>query len=151
MVSRSYAWIDETIEHSEEDRIRAVTLAKKWSELKSLEEERYFNRQSDMENGYDYDRYEDCECEFCLKNNHVCNKDDSNGLCALCASTTELTECESERKDRERRDEKRVEQELEIELIEDKLERIGARMMRPYEHWNEDERYVEYMENRSDY
>lgn len=33
-----------------------------------------------------------------------------------------------------------------VEAIEDALESNGARMMRPYEHWNEDERYMQYME-----
>src|ERR1044071_8530821 len=36
---------------------------------------------------------------------------------------------------------RQAERDLEIELIEDKLAAIGARIMRPYEHWNEDERY----------
>lgn len=39
-----------------------------------------------------------------------------------------------------------AERQLEIELIEDKLAAIGARMMRPYEHWNEDERLMEWLE-----
>lgn len=30
--------------------------------------------------------------------------------------------------------------------IENQLAALGARMMRPYEHWNEDERYMQYME-----
>lgn len=40
---------------------------------------------------------------------------------------------------------------LEMELIEEQLHSLGARLMRPYEHWNEDERYMEYMENRYEY
>ena len=35
-----------------------------------------------------------------------------------------------------------------MDVIEELLGELGARMMRPYEHWNEDERYMEYMENR---
>ena len=35
-------------------------------------------------------------------------------------------------------------------VIEELLSELGARMMRPYEHWNEDERYMEYMETRYD-
>jgi hypothetical protein len=31
--------------------------------------------------------------------------------------------------------------------IESLLAQHGARMMRPYEHWNEDERYMQYMES----
>ncbi len=37
-----------------------------------------------------------------------------------------------------------------IEVIEELLSDLGTRMMRPYEHWNEDERYMEYMETRYD-
>lgn len=33
-----------------------------------------------------------------------------------------------------------------IEFIEAQLHEAGARVMRPYEHWNEDERYMEYAE-----
>jgi len=39
---------------------------------------------------------------------------------------------------------------LRRDVIEELLADLGARMMRPYEHWNEDERYMEYMENRYD-
>lgn len=34
----------------------------------------------------------------------------------------------------------------ELEAIEELLAARGARMMRPYEHWNEDERYMEWSE-----
>lgn len=37
-----------------------------------------------------------------------------------------------------------------MDVIEELLGELGARMMRPYEHWNEDERYMEYMETRYD-
>lgn len=47
--------------------------------------------------------------------------------------------------------EAQAERDLEVELVEDKLAAIGARMMRPYEHWNEDERYMQYMETRNEY
>jgi hypothetical protein len=45
-------------------------------------------------------------------------------------------------------DKKANEPVLRMEVIEELLADLGARMMRPYEHWNEDERYMEYMENR---
>ena len=38
-----------------------------------------------------------------------------------------------------------------LDAVEELLGDLGARMMRPYEHWGEQERYVEYMENRYDY
>jgi hypothetical protein len=40
--------------------------------------------------------------------------------------------------------------ELEMNEIETLLAHYGVRMMRPYEHWNEDERYMEYMERDRD-
>jgi hypothetical protein len=38
----------------------------------------------------------------------------------------------------------------ELSAIEEALGELGARMMRPYEHWNEDEKYMEYMERDRD-
>lgn len=38
-----------------------------------------------------------------------------------------------------------------IDSIIIRMEKLGVRQMRPYEHWNEDEDYMEYMENRYDY
>lgn len=49
---------------------------------------------------------------------------------------------EWKQKDRARQEQQRVR----LDIIEEMLARHGARMMRPYEHWNEDERYMEYME-----
>lgn len=37
------------------------------------------------------------------------------------------------------------------DVIEELLSDLGARMMRPYEHWNEDEAYMQYAESRYDY
>lgn len=41
---------------------------------------------------------------------------------------------------------KRRRHDAEVDAIETMLAENGARMMRPYEHWNEDERYMQYME-----
>lgn len=37
-------------------------------------------------------------------------------------------------------------QRAQMEFCEQQLYELGARMMRAYEHWNEDEKYMEYME-----
>lgn len=158
-MSRGYTWIDDSIEHSDQDEARAAALAKKWSQLHDAEEQRQFRRQAEWEEGRSYEP--DLEpCETCGGDRllGVDGKRTRHGDLILqdwqfgvrCPSLT----CEDgidvsprvewEREERERKAERR----LEIELIEDKLERLGARMMRPYEHWNEDERYMEYMENR---
>jgi hypothetical protein len=148
MISRSYAWLDENIDHSDEDHARATALAAKWSHLQTVEEDRSFRRMADIESGYDYDPYEDCECDWCLKANHRCNGDvTEDGACEYCDIKTDLTECESRAKDRRAKAVAAAERDLEIELVEDKLTAMGARMMRPYEHWHEDERYMQYMES----
>ena len=123
MVNRDYTWINEDIEHSEGDCVRAAVLAKKWSQLESEEESRRFRRMSDDEN---YGLYPCEECEACLVGDE--------GQCEYILNARRLEL------------EKQAERELEIELVEDKLDKLVARMMRPYEHWNEDERYMEYME-----
>ena len=38
----------------------------------------------------------------------------------------------------------------ELDEIANRLRSYGARMMRPYEHWNEEEKYMEYMERDRD-
>lgn len=130
MISRGFTWIDEDVEHSDSDTARATALAKKWSSLQSAEEDRGFRRQADYEDGgRELDVCEDCD---------ACNAGD-------------YSQCEQVKEMARKQAVLRAERDLEIELVEDKLERIGARMMRPYEHWNEDERYMEYMENRPEY
>jgi regulator of protease activity HflC (stomatin/prohibitin superfamily) len=61
----------------------------------------------------------------------------------------EMSEEEYEEAQR-RRKKMEEEEELELEALEAELARHGARMMRPYEHWNEEEKYMEYMETRYD-
>jgi hypothetical protein len=60
------------------------------------------------------------------------------------------TDEEAEDWERERRKRSDLQQ-LRVEGIEAQLAHFGARMMRPYEHWNEDERYMEYAERDRDY
>jgi Leu/Phe-tRNA-protein transferase len=40
--------------------------------------------------------------------------------------------------------------EAELNALYRRLEELGGRMMRPYEHWNEDEAYMAYMERDRD-
>ena len=56
---------------------------------------------------------------------------------------------EDEFYEQQKKKEEKIYQEKEVvmELLSD----MGVRMMRPYEHWNEDEKYMEYMENRYSY
>lgn len=126
---RGFTWDDDSAEHSEYDYARAKALAKRWSELHHQEEQRGFRRMADYEDGgRDLDVCEDCAA--CLAGDYC-----------QCERVLEIAKRERE---------KQADRDLEIELVEDKLAQIGARMMRPYEHWNEDERYMEYMERDRD-
>ena len=40
--------------------------------------------------------------------------------------------------------------EAQMTAIDEQLAEIGCRMMRPYEHWNEDEQLMEYLERNRD-
>lgn len=45
---------------------------------------------------------------------------------------------------------KESEDSLKLSVTEELLGELGARMMRPYEHWNEEEKLMEYLETRYD-
>lgn len=128
MISRNYVWIDERIEHNDLERQRASGLAQRWSALMTKREERQFKRQSDIED-FGYQGPEPCEeCERCIA-----------GEFDQCVQIVEFEK---------KRNDLHVDEETEIEIVERMLDEMGARMMRPYEHWNEDELMMEYMENR---
>ncbi len=152
---RGYAWVDEEVEHSAQDEARASVLASKWSDLHNEEESRQFARQADIEDGRDYGPDPD-ECSTCDGSGYIIGGDTGCGApdcpAQLVALRCPSPSCEdgfdmgSIREQEKRQLELEAERRLEVELVEDKLERIGARMMRPYEHWNEEEALMEYLE-----
>jgi hypothetical protein len=134
---RGYTWLDETVEHSGRDEAMAKALATRWSQLHNEAEQRSFLRTADYKEGrYDYDPYEDCECEVCLVN----VERDGNG------AEIGGPDCLARKADEQAKLDAQAERDLEVEIVEEKLAPLGARMMRPYEHWNEDEHYMEYAE-----
>ena len=126
----NFAWLDDSIEHSDSDSARATAIAKKITCLLNEAEQRSFRAMADSESGYDYDPYEDCECPACL-----------------AANESGCPDCEARLEDARQLDVVQAERDLDLEMLEDKLQAVGARMMRAYEHWNEDERYMQYMES----
>lgn len=123
---RGFTWIDDNVDHSESDEVRAEALAKRWSQLHHEEEQRSFRRQADYEDGHSGPE----ACENCLS----------------CLNGGSYEDCEYIKEMLKKQAAIEADRNLEIELVEDKLAAIGARMMRPYEHWNEDERYMEWSE-----
>ena len=153
MNQRGFAWLDQSSEHSEEDRIRAESLARRWSALHDQAEQEYFQRIFDTDEG----RCPEWEPELCEACGGACFLGISRGKfddypdwavgikcpnphCEDGYDTFPLREAERLRHLRQN------DRRLELEIIERILAEVGARMMRPYEHWNEDERLMEWME-----
>lgn len=132
---------DERIDAEMERRTPAIeALVARWNEIAIGREEKSFRRMSeDDDPGYDpgpsayelayeeYDGQEELDSPEWRKAAHVHAR-----AVAQAAELKEQTMRELEQE--------------EVAAIESKLADLGVRIMRPYEHWNEDERYVEYME-----
>jgi hypothetical protein len=123
-ISRGWTLVNDTgeVEEGEREKLDAECdeLARRWSALQSEIENEGFDRQARYEDGADsFDPYED-EDEATAK--------------TLRAG------------DDMRRELKSRARQTELETIEAMLAERGGRMMRPYEHWNEDERYMAWAE-----
>lgn len=107
-----------------------------WSQLTHEAEQRQWARERDLDEGYRYNG-EDAPMR----------RDYDRGPEGDAEYEAELAQWVAEfaafNKARHAKDEMARSQ---MEFIETQLHEAGARVMRPYEHWNEDERYMEYME-----
>jgi hypothetical protein len=139
----SFIWLDKSVKHSDHDTARATAIACKITQIQDAQERSL----AAIEDGYGYDPYEDCDCKFCVSQNHHCDGLGTDGCCSLCEHPTTLTECSQQAEDARQEALAQSERDLEIELLHGKLQLLGARMMRPYEHWGEAERYMKYMES----
>jgi len=155
MNERDYTWLDDR-EHTDEDDARASALARRWSVLHDDAEQRYFSRLSDIENGR-CNEYEPDYCEVCGGECFLGVEGRWGGCDAACPLNLVGISCPNPtcedgyevgpvREAEQRQAAARADRELEREIIEEKLARLGARMMRPYEHWNEDEQYMQDIE-----
>jgi hypothetical protein len=112
---------------------RATALMNEWSELRHDIEQEGFRRAR----YYDGDEYDEgydprnCECD-------EGRDSDPDELCVHDRKSLERVE-ESERV-------RVAGRQLRLDLIEAELDGLGARPMRTYEHWAEDEAYMRYME-----
>ena len=151
----THTWLEEH-EHAESEEARASALAKRWTQLTQQAEQRQFREQADREEGCGYDPLCD-PCGICgghtvlgVLDTHgepgPPRHDWQVGIDCPGLNCEDGWDMSPVREYEQQRTANRAEHDLDLELIEDKLQRLGARMMRPYEHWNEDESYVEYME-----
>lgn len=104
-----------------------------WRSQEDLDEENYFHQENLGEEIYEA--------------KHLALKKNPN------LSKEELDEIESRTRDSyyEKVNERDSQIFLKQAAVEELLEELGARMMQPYEHWNEEAAYMEYMENRYSY
>lgn len=117
----SWTWINESEEITEEEIEQRTplldALAKRITDMREQAERRQWARQARMEDGDDGPEYD--------------SPDEAEA--AMVAET------------RRRNVESAIETATEDAILAE-MQKLGARLMRPYEHWNEDERYMEYME-----
>ena len=115
-------------------------LASEWNDAHKRMEDRQFRCQDDIDDENDFyhermmDHADDAEAAALNKG---ASEEEAKAAREACI--------EQEEKDRRKQE---SELGVRLDVIEELLGELGARMMRPYEHWNEDERYMEYMENR---
>jgi hypothetical protein len=124
MSVRGWAVLDESKELSQAQMDRCTVLMQEWSKIKHDAEQDDFTAAWRAERG---EFPEPCDnCDQCEANNPE--------ACEFLAGIDEANRL------------RQAGQILRMELIEAELESLGARPMRPYEHHNEDERYMQYME-----
>lgn len=124
-----WTWIDDNSEVSDEqmDTLTPTldALANEWTAITREIEQEGWNRQARYEDG---DYGPECDDEDCW----------SKQPCSYCQDIAKA------KRNRE------AVREVKLEVIEGMLEKYGARIMRPYEHWNEDEQYMAYQERDRD-
>lgn len=160
--TRGWTWIDDNAERSEEE-IDALeptlnALAAEWSDIHNEIEREGFLAQARYED--EGGGPEDPECPHCNRGFIGFDTRISRFYCYCChhwepqrLTFLKCPSCNGEGVDRQaiaERDkaerQRHANREVRQDIIEGMLERHGARMCRPYEHWNEDERLMEYME-----
>lgn len=139
-MARGWTPIDEDPRWQDEayfDSVKATLdgLAQWWSQLHDADEQDGWARQRQIEDGDDYG------IEFPRRSWYAPGPEgDAEYKTDEAACEAELKSYEDTRK---AKNAMRDEQAL---YIEHRIEELGARMMRPYEHWNEDEAFMAYSE-----
>lgn len=138
MITRSWTPIDsdprwEQDGYYEDVAARLDGLMKWWSQLATEAENAQFAREWD-DNRYDPGEDAPRAAWYDLREN------DPEFIRDLAEFEAHIAECDVNRRAAEEM--KRAQ----VEFIEAQVYEAGARIMRPYEHWNEDERYMEYAE-----
>lgn len=176
--ARNWTWIDEREESDEAEdvhtearralKVKAIeALLSRWNMLEAQRERRAFDEQA-QEYFAEYhgerseERQWDARALACREAGKASGATRCCDTCYRASSLRAACERLSREQIEEIVDEARIAYDREVDaeeakpgieqsLIETQMAALGARLMRPYERWNEDERYMEYMENRSSY
>lgn len=133
---RGWTWLDEATApdldtpHGKAVQARADVLMNEWSNLHHDIEREGFDHAYREERGDFFDP-RNCDCD-------EGRDEDPDELCVHDRKYLEEYEASERVKEQGRK--------LRMELIEAELGGLNIRKMRPYEHWNEDERWMQYME-----
>ena len=148
MPNRGWTWIEEDGEN--EGILPAVEiLVKAWNDQNGTIESMWFrNRRRDEDDGY-ADMLAEQAAEDAFKILRANEDDPDEWVEKNRPEWLRMVDDAHDRLIREERQKGEGEL-LKLSSIEAALGRLGVRMMRPYEHWNEDERFMEYSESRYD-
>lgn len=133
---RSWTYLDEERGEplSEHDQARADGLARWWSELRAEDERSGWDRRRAYEDGDD--------CYYPFDDPGRRSDYDSEAEYDAAVRAFEKAVEEYHRKERA----VVAEREEKMRYVEEELAKLGCRMERPYEHWNEDERWIQWEE-----
>lgn len=120
-------------------------LASEWNEInRQIERLSWRSRE---------ERYEEADYLAGLAEDYVYNKVDNALQDNPNLTESEQSDIRRQAEDAFYEEQKKKDNEIYLrkQVVEELLSELGARMARPYEHWNEEERHIEYMETRYDY
>lgn len=142
-MSRGWTFRDDielTEDEVNERSVQLDILAERWSQINTQREQRGWDEQARRETGeYDY------EDDYPREPRRVTREEDPEIWAEYDRELADYNRRAAEIKARRMLD--RQLEDAQLRKIEDEIGRLGARMMRPYEAWNEDEAYMQYHEN----
>jgi len=145
---RSWTWLTEDGPDEQEDELKLEVIKEQINKLvdrwNGLEERYEVRRSRQYPSGESFDCGEAEMCEEQAQEEAL--ERGLEGRDAREYTEKRVEELLAERdRERERYFDKII---AEQQVIEEMMSSLGARFKRPYEHWNEEEKYMEYMENR---
>lgn len=153
-MTRNWTWIDDDAIPEDEEQAEAVSaeadrLIAAWNDLERQIDDQRYRRQHEDWADYVGDLIADAGHDAAAEAETRGEAEGLTGEALAAYVDAARVAAETEREEQIRRQERAPA--LRQRLVEDQLAAIGCRLARPYEHWHEEERLVEWMETRHDY